>query len=353
MKTGEMKRLILSCCGAIAFLFAFSLVPISHAQSDTKVEHDPCALPKIRTDQRPDPGGPPTIVSVGIRMFDLSEINDVNQTLTGDFVVRLTWTDPRLADFAGCQVPLASVWSPQIDFLNSGRMFPRGPDQVDIGRDGKVQYLQRYRGPLATYHNLEEFPFDAHNFRIWLSSFEYSENQVQLVVDEKMTGRRKLLNISDWTINGVKGSIDRTFAEAFGRFHSLYEFEISAQRQTGYYLWKVIMPLCLIVFMSWTVFWISPTLFALQIGLSATSMLTLIAFQFAMASILPRISYFTTLDKFITGSTVLVFLALFESLTTSFLVSRKKTELALRIDNVCRIAFPLTFVLMVLVVFFR
>jgi hypothetical protein len=224
---------------------------------------------------------------------------------------------------------------------------------VDIGRNGKVQYLQRYRSPLATYHNLKKFPFDAHKFRIWLSSFEYAENEVQLVVDEKMTGRRKLLNISDWTINGVKGGIDRTFAEAFGRFHSLYEFQISAKRQTGYYLWKVIMPLCLIVFMSWTVFWISPTQFAPQLGLSATSMLTLIAFQFAMASILPRISYFTVLDKFITGSTVLVFLALLESVTTSFLVSRKKTELALRIDNVCRIAFPLTFVLMVLVVFFR
>jgi hypothetical protein len=290
---------------------------------------------------------------VGIRMFDLSGINDVHQTLTGDFVVRLTWTDPRLIGFAGCQVPLAKVWSPQIDFLNSGRMSPRGPDQVDIGPNGKVRYLQRYRGSLATYHNLVKFPFDAHKFRIWLSSFEYDENEVQLVVDQKMTGRRKLLNISDWTISGVKGSIDRTFAEAFDNFHSVYEFKISAQRQTGYYLWKVILPLCLIVFMSWTVFWISPAQFGPQIKLSATSMLTLIAFQFAMASILPRISYFTVLDKFITGSTVLVFLALLESLTTSFLVSKKKNELALRIDDVCRIAFPLTFVLMVLVVFFR
>jgi len=286
-------------------------------------------------------------------MIDLSGINDVNQTMTGDFVVGLTWTDPRLADFAGCQVPLAKVWSPQIDFLNSGRLFPRGPDQVDIGQNGKVHYLQRYRGPLATYHNLKKFPFDAQKFRIWLSSFEYAENEVQLVVDEKMTGRRKLLNISDWTVNEVKGRIDRTFAEAFGYFHSMYEFEISAQRQTGYYLWKVIMPLFLIVFMSWAVFWISPAQFGPQIGLSATSMLTLIAFQFAMASILPKVSYFTVLDKFITGSTILVFLALLESLSTTFLVASGHTKVALRIDNVCRIAFPVAFVIMVLLIFFR
>lgn len=353
MNTGGMKRFFFNCFGAVAFLFAFSLVPISHAQGNTVVEYEPCELPKIRTDQRPDPGGPPTKVSVGVRMFDLTEINDVKQTLTGDFIVRMTWTDPRLAEFAGCKVPLAAVWSPRIDFVNSGRRFPRFPDLVEIGAGGKVQYLQRYTGPMATYHNLKNFPFDAQEFRIWLASLEYSENQVQLVVDEKITGRRKLLNITDWTIDGVKGKIDRMFAEAFGQFQSTYELQISAQRQSGYYMWKVIMPLCLIVFMSWTVFWISPAQFGPQIGLSATSMLTLIAFQFAMANILPKISYFTILDKFITGSTVLVFLALLESLTTSFLVSKKKTKLALRIDNVCRFAFPITFSLIVFFVFFR
>jgi hypothetical protein len=353
VKPGETKRLILSCCGAIAFLFIFSFVPISHGQSDTMVENDLCALPEMRTDQRPDPEGPPTEVSIGIRMFDLSEINDVKQTLTGDFIVGLTWTDPRLSDFAGCQVPLSRVWSPQLDFFNSGRLFKRLSDHVDIGPNGRVRYIQRYSGSLASYHNLKAFPFDAQKFRIWLSSLEYDEKEVQLVVDEKITGRRKLLNISDWTINGVKGTIDRTFAEGLGQYHSMYEFQISAQRQTGFYLWKVILPLCLIVFMSWAVFWISPAQFGPQIGLSATSMLTLIAFQFATANILPKISYFTILDKFITGSTILVFLALLESLSTTFLVASEHTKLALRVDNVCRIAFPLTFLIMVAFIFFR
>ena len=353
MKIGKMKLVIFTCCGAVAVLLAFSLVPISHGQGHTMIEKTPCTLPDIQIDQRPDPEGPPTKVSVGIRMFDLSEINDVKQTLSGDFVVRLTWTDPRLSGFAGCQVPLSKVWSPQLDFFNSGRLFKRLPDQVDIGPNGKVRCVQRYSGSLASYHNLKAFPFDAQKFRIWISSLEYDENEVQLVVDEKITGRRKLLNISDWAIEGVRGSIDRTFAEGLGQYHSMYEFEISAQRETGFYLWKVILPLCLIVFMSWAVFWISPAQFGPQIGLSATSMLTLIAFQFATANILPKISYFTILDKFITGSTILVFLALLESLTTTFLVASDRKILALHVDNFCRIVFPLAFVIMVFFIFFR
>ncbi|MFQ6024854.1 MAG: hypothetical protein ACE5NW_19265, partial [Acidiferrobacterales bacterium] len=105
--------------------------------------------------------------------------------------------------------------------------------------------------------------------------------------------------------------------------------------------------------MSWTVFWINPAQFGPQIGLSAMSMLTLIAFQFATTNMVPELGYFTTLDEFIAGSTVLVFLALVQSLTTSYLVSQERKLLALRIDRVSRFVFPLVFAALVVVVFFR
>ena len=133
----------------------------------------------------------------------------------------------------------------------------------------------------------------------------------------------------------------------------MYDFNISAHRQLHFYVWKIIVPFCLIVFMSWTVFWINPAQFGPQIGLSATAMLTLIAFQFATTNMVPALGYFTTLDEFITGSTILVFLALVESLTTSYLVSQERHQLALRIDRVSRLVFPLVFAALVVVVFFR
>ncbi len=32
------------------------------------------------------------------------EINDINQTLAGDFVVILRWVDPRLSHLEGCSI---------------------------------------------------------------------------------------------------------------------------------------------------------------------------------------------------------------------------------------------------------
>ena len=287
-------------------------------------------------------------------MVDLTKVDDVAQSLTGDFIVLLSWADPRVAELEGCQPPLASVWHPQLDFLNSGLMQPRRSedvDQVEIGPEGLVQHQQRYFGSLATYRSLRDFPFDRHIFRISLLSTEYAEDEVTLVVNQAQTGRRDLLNISDWTIDSVSATTGTYVTETIGRRLSTYEFGISAQREVGFYIWKVIVPLTLIVAMSWTVFWVSPAQFGPQIGLSATAMLTLIAFQFALVGVLPKLAYFTVLDQFITGSTILVFVALVEAVTASFLVSKERTALALRLDTVSRWGFPAAFGLLTLLVF--
>jgi hypothetical protein len=232
-------------------------------------------------------------------------------------------------------------------------MFPSRPREAGIGPGGSVTYVQRYYGTLATYHNLRDFPFDKQRFCISLRPIEWGEKEVQLIVDEKVTGQREPLNITDWKIKGVRGVIDREYADTYDRFHSRYDFEISASRIRSFYIWKVILPLCLIVAMSWTVFWISPARFGPQIGLSATSMLTLVAFIFATTNMVPKLGYFTILDEFIVVSTILVFLALVQSLTTTYLFSKGKEKISLHIDHVCRWAFPLAFAAVVVVVFFR
>jgi hypothetical protein len=151
----------------------------------------------------------------------------------------------------------------------------------------------------------------------------------------------------------VEGRTRRQHIEATGKDASAYDLVISANRQRQFYVWKIIVPLCLIVFMSWTVFWINPAQFGPQIGLSATSMLTLIAFQFASTSMVPKLGYFTILDELTIGSTIIVFLALVQSLSTSYLVSQGREALALRVDRLSRYGFPAGFALLILSIFLR
>ena len=340
-----------TCIVVLLSLFFCSLV---HAQSSLKKDTvtGKCILPNFPIDKRPGPAGQPTQVTVGIRLLDVTAIEDTSQSITADFALSQTWTDSHLAAFEGCRFNLDQVWSPQIDIINAGRLFTRLPQRVDVLESGRVRYLQRYQGSMVFRYDAHQFPFDLHDIVITLLSIEYGEKDVRVIIDEAFTGRKSdEFNVPDWEISQVQAKIFSQAIDAFSRNNSGYAFSISAKRRPGYYIGKVILPLILIVLMSWTVFWIDPAQYGPQIGMSATSMLTLIAFQFAMGDILPHLNYYTLMDKFIVGSTIIVFLSLIESVTTSYLISIPKRETAMRIDRLCRWAFPAAFVAFTLFVF--
>ncbi|MHC4126665.1 MAG: hypothetical protein ACYTE6_06320 [Planctomycetota bacterium] len=105
-----------------------------------------------------------------------------------------------------------------------------------------------------------------------------------------------------------------------------------ASRKLGYYGWKILLPVVLIV--------------------AVTSMLTLIAYRFMMGGLLPKVSYLTRMDLFILLATVLVFLTLVETAMTAITVKRGRIGPALRVDRWGRWTFPVTFVLVCVLAFF-
>ena len=130
-----------------------------------------------------------------------------------------------------------------------------------------------------------------------------------------------------------------------------YAFDFIAKRDSKYYIYKVIMPLVLIVMMSWAVFWINPKEAGTQIGISTASMLTLIAYRFTVDLLVPKVSYMTKLDEFILGSTFLVFLSLIQVIMTSSLMRHGRDGLSLKIDTLCRFLFPVLFAFVVMISF--
>lgn len=307
-----------------------------------------CEHPPIKINQRPDPDGPPTEVSIGIYIADITAVDDVAQTLTGDFIVLKQWRDERLAEQVGCRFSIADVWTPELELLNSSLMTQKQPiqrNQVGVEEGGLVSHYQRYFGAVSTYHRLEKFPFDDQVFKLRMSSTHYDIDDVVLTVNKDMTRVSDIINIPDWTIEEVHAHIVAGDSFGLGNIQSTYILEIPAERNSNFYVWKVLVPLTLIVMMSWVVFWINPVKFGSQLGISATSMLTLIAFQFSQTGVLPKLSYFTIMDKLILGSSVLVFFSFFESALAICLVAENREEDAFKLDKICRWIFPLSFIL--------
>jgi len=122
-----------------------------------------------------------------------------------------------------------------------------------------------------------------------------------------------------------------------------YTIEFDAARKPNHYVLKVLLPLVLIVMMSWLVFWIDPTLSSAQISVAVTSMLTLIAYRFAIGADVPKLPYLTLLDAFTLLSSILVFLSLIEVMVTTALALNNRVEAARALDRHSRWVFPLVF----------
>jgi threonine/homoserine/homoserine lactone efflux protein len=80
-----------------------------------------------------------------------------------------------------------------------------------------------------------------------------------------------------------------------------------------------------------------------QISVAITTMLTLIAYRFAIDLDLPKVSYLTRLDFFILISTILVYTSLIEVIVTSTFAKSERLSQARTIDRWMRWLFPVTF----------
>ena len=305
------------------------------------------------TATRPHPKGQPTTVRVGIYVFDITSVDDVDETFTADVIVHLRWEDPRLATDVGepHTFDLADVWHPRIQIANERRAFRKFAEQVDVTPDGGVTYRQRFSGTFVVPLDLRDFPVDEQVLPVRLVFPDYSEEELQLEIDSETTGRSPLFHIPDWTIEDGQSHVDPlAFTPGLSRASILYEMK--ARRHVWYYALKVVLPLVFIVCMSWAAFWIDPENAGSQIGVATSSMLTLIAYRFMLGDLLPKVAYMTRLDYFILASTILVFITLIEVLITSALVRAKRGSVARKWDRWCRWLFPAAFLLLFAVLSF-
>ncbi len=302
--------------------------------------------------ERP-PGEGPTKVSASFFVVDVFEINDVNQTIRADVVYRLKWKDDRLAmeGIGRRRLLLDNVWHPEVTVGNPQQFMKElKPRIVSVDADGKVEYTQRYVGTFSITLDLSDFPFDKHELRFRFVS-GYDDAKELVFVKGPIIGRAKELSIPDWKIDDTRFSVKPIHISSVVRGIQGFEYFLIASRHRSFYIWQVIIPLVVIVMMSWTTFWIHPSEIGSQIGLSATSMLTVIAYRFALSGSIPKLSYTTRLDLFLTGSLILVFLALVEVVFSSHLYKNDDLKAGLRADKVSRIIFPIAFTLILIFAF--
>ncbi len=289
------------------------------------------------------PPNGPIKVYVAIFIVDVDDINGANQSFDANVHVQYRWRDPRLAHKGTKSIvrALDEIWNPVIQIINQQKLWFTLPDIVKIAPNGEVLYSQRAWGSFSQPLKLHDFPFDQQTFYIQLAAINHTPDEIEFVLDKNLeSGMAQELSLPDWDIIGYKAESRHYKPNPAIKAMAGFAFSFEAKRKAGYFIIKVIIPLVLIVAMSWIVFWIDPVESGTQISVAITTMLTLIAYRFAIDTDLPKVSYLTRMDIFILLSTILVYASLIEVVVTSKFAKNDKIHQARALDLWMRWLFP-------------
>lgn len=296
--------------------------------------------------QMENPVGDPKDVQISLTILQIMDVDDTEENITAEFLFSIQWP---VDSFWGQEIPYAEELVPRIELQYLMEVEPFFEKKIKIDERGMARFNQRIIGTLRHRFDFTDFPFDVQN---WKMVFFYVGGEpYRVVADTAHVGLQEdFIDPPTWRIS-FEG-VGSTKLRGPGPDLKAVAYHFQLRRNSKYYVWKVLLPIGLIVLMSWGVFWIRPEEISAQLTVSVTAILTLVAFQFSVSQQVPPLSYLTLLDKFSIGADLMVFLAFLESLLTSYQAQAGLHKLSAKIDRISRWAFPTVFILFILVLSF-
>lgn len=309
--------------------------------------------------ERPNAGGEPTEISVDVYLFDIDEIDDVTQRFSVDMFVDVEWHDERLALPKNQQasgnrtLPLDSIWTPRGLIVNDRGLNTQLPRVAEVDDRGNVKYVQRLSGEMAADLEYGDFPFDIQRLPIDIVSYRYTPDELGFSANGRIRGEVDAFSEEGWRFTILGPEIGTLSVPGEDIIRPRVTFLIEGERNTRYYVWTMFLPMTLIVFMSWTAFWLQPSLVPPRVGISTATVFSLIAFGFSIRVSLPPVPYLTRADTLVVGCTLLVFLSLAVTVIGSRWASDDRMEQALRLNAIARWAYAALFLLVIAVALLR
>jgi len=313
----------------------------------------------------PNPPASPTVVKVGVFLADILDLDEVNETFQVELITVAEWDDPRLAfdpAVEGTETKLFqgqtqfnevfAGWWPQFLIINETGVGDTSAIKIEVRPDGRVRFLEARNVTLETPMMLQPFPFDTQTLEARMVAFGSDSGQVLLEVNEHMLGatedhamKNGQVNIAQWRLLNLDMVAALSDHRYYGDAKPISEllFTITLQRESASVVWKVILPLIILVLLMWAIFWMEVDNLSDRLNVAFIGILTIVAYQFLIEGSMPRISYFTFTDTVLLYSFVVMCLSVLESLVLTSMCKAGHKAAAQRVDHVARWVFPLVY----------
>lgn len=304
----------------------------------------------------------PTTVGVQLELVGLSRIDPASEgfpTFTSELLLVARWHDPRLAlpaddprrDDAeprryfghAATERVEAIWSPDLAIENEEGPRTIEHREIEITADGHVRYVERLSVTAHAEVDLRRFPFDTQRLELRIAPFTWDVEHVRLeLTDGRVDFDAEHTNL-EWTLLGVEGQVHTEDRLRLDKPVSTLEAHVVVKRKAGFYLYKLLLPLILIVIFTWSAFWMRREASAGRMQRTFIALLTVVAFHHIVAGHLPRISYLTFVDAVVYAAFLSVGATLLQVVRIHNADQAGDEERARRLERLGRWAHPLGF----------
>ncbi len=203
--------------------------------------------------------------------------------------------------------------------------------------------------------NLRSFPFDKQYIRYKIADKGfYHDTRLLENANFTNTALDRFMSIDDipgWDKKSYKLSkfLYTEVAQVKGTAYDGISIEIELERKHGYYIYKVILPIILILSVCWSVVWVDPKELEARLTITIVCLLSLIAYNFVIDAELPKLEYLTVLDWIVLVSYVYATFPNFLSVI-SFRLHKTNYDAALRLETNCRKYGLLSYIISIFII---
>ena len=129
------------------------------------------------------------------------------------------------------------------------------------------------------------------------------------------------------------------------------KLDILIERKHGYYIFKVILPIILILMVCWSVVWIHPRELESRLTITIVCLLSLIAYNFVIDAELPKLEYLTVLDWIILVSYIYSAIPNFLTIA-SFRFIKTNEQLSMKLESYGKRYGPTSYVAIIIFIIF-
>lgn len=200
--------------------------------------------------------------------------------------------------------------------------------------DGRLYQALRVEGRFVQPFALSRYPLDQQELKVLIENSVYATDQLVYVADEQQSGYSSDLSIPGWKLQGFDlSNLVREYATNFGDSrmgstsqYSSLQYSLTVTRPVSFFIWKLLLPLIIVVVASWGALLLSPEYVDSRIIIPVTALLTTVFLQQSYSASLPDVGYLVLLDKIYAIAYVLIIISILEAIITADWTRNEKLE---------------------------